>query len=221
MALTSAPTAVFHGQDLRFRDVFRIERLSVPCGTPTVVTGPSGSGKSTLLKALVRLVSLDEGVMWFHGVDVATIDPVALRRRVVMLGQQAVRFGGTVRDELQAGRRWAQVEPADDALLIDTLQSVRLDKTLEDDPAVFSGGELQRLALARVLLTDAQALLLDEPTAALGVGDEERILALLAARAAAGTTVVIASHARDLSPLGDANIVTIAASDAKIDGAHR
>lgn len=193
----------------------------MPSGAPTVVTGPSGSGKSTLLKALVRLVPLDEGTVRLHGVDVATIDPVVLRRRVVMLGQQAVRFGGTVRDELQAGRSWAQTAPADDALLVDALQSVRLDKTLEDDPAVFSGGELQRLALARVLLTDAQALLLDEPTAALGAGDEERILALLAARAAAGTTVVIASHARDLSPLGDANIVAIPADAVQRTGAQR
>jgi putative ABC transport system ATP-binding protein len=129
----------------------------------TVVVGPSGAGKSSLLRLCNRLELADGGAVSFHGEDVRGMDPIALRRRVGMVFQTPTPFGGTVRDNLRVAR-----PDLDDAAARRLLGRAALDPDLLDRPAAdLSGGEAQRMCVARALVTGPEVLLLDEPTSSL------------------------------------------------------
>jgi putative ABC transport system ATP-binding protein len=129
----------------------------------TVIAGPSGSGKSTLLRLCNRLGVPTEGRVLLDGVDIATLDPLVLRRRAGMVFQRPVTFAGTVRDNLQVADPHAA-----EARLASQLERVALGAAFLDRQADdLSGGEAQRMCIARALLTDPEVLLLDEATSSL------------------------------------------------------
>ena len=141
--------------------------VTVERGGALVLLGPSGSGKSTLLRCLNRLAEPTGGSVRFDGHDIRSLDPRDLRRSAALVMQTPVLFGGTVRDNLR-------VRPAgtsgdfSDASLTAAMVEVGLDAWLLDrDASTLSGGEKQRVTIARALLGRPQALLLDEPTSAL------------------------------------------------------
>src|SRR5882724_8618788 len=141
--------------------------VAVERGGALVLLGPSGSGKSTLLRCLNRLVEPTSGSVRFDGRDIRSLDSRDLRQRAALVMQTPVLFEGTVRDNLR-------VRPAgtpgdfSEASLAAAVEEVGLDAGLLDrDAANLSGGEKQRVTIARALLRDPQALLLDEPTSAL------------------------------------------------------
>ena len=181
-------------------------QASVVPSAVTVVAGPSGAGKSTLLRLGNRLEVPTSGVVRFHGTDVSVVDPRELRRRVGMVFQRPVVFAGTVRENLQVAR-----PEAAEAVLADALDRVGLDPSLlgrtADD---LSGGEAQRMCIARALLTGPEALLMDEPTSSLDPGSRREIERLVRRLAESGLAVVWVSH--DLAQvrrLADATVVLV------------
>jgi putative ABC transport system ATP-binding protein len=129
----------------------------------TALVGPSGSGKSTLLRCCNRLEVAAEGMVRFRGHDVATLDVLELRRRVSMVFQRPTPFPGTCRDNLLVAQ-----SALDDAQAAGLLDSVRLGAEFLDRNATqLSGGEAQRLCLARALAVEPEALLMDEVTSSL------------------------------------------------------
>lgn len=136
---------------------------TIPEAALTVVAGVSGSGKTSLLRLCNRLDVPTAGNIEFKGQDLMSLDPRQLRRKVGMVFQRPVLFGGTVRDNLLVA------EPeADDQEMLDALRSVELEAEfldrIGDD---LSGGEAQRVCLARTLMCKPEVLLMDEPTASL------------------------------------------------------
>jgi len=138
----------------------------VPDDGITVVSGPSGSGKSTLLRMCNRLAVPTTGRILLRGRPLDELDPVALRRQVGMVFQRPTVFDGTCHDNLRAA--CARNEPLSTAQAQIAMSRVGLDPELLDrDAKVLSGGEAQRLCLARTLTTGCEVLLADEPTSAL------------------------------------------------------
>jgi putative ABC transport system ATP-binding protein len=164
--------------------------LRVPARGITVLLGPSGAGKSMILRLLNRLEVATRGEVRFRGEPVATLDPLTLRRRVGMVFQRPAPFPGTVRDNLLVA------DPdADDAALEAALRGAGLAAAFLDRSAdELSGGEAQRMCLARTLVTGPEALLMDEPTSALDP-DARRHLERTARRHAdEGRPVVWVTH---------------------------
>ncbi|WP_374101729.1 phosphate ABC transporter ATP-binding protein [Mycobacterium sp. SM1] len=133
---------------------------TVPDEGVTAVFGPSGSGKSTMLRLCNRLEVPTAGRVLFRGADIAGLDPLRLRRRVGMAFQRPTPFPGTVAENLRIA------DPqADESRMREVLARVALTGSwLDRDATALSGGEAQRMCLARALIARPEVLLLDEPT---------------------------------------------------------
>lgn len=130
------------------------------------IVGPSGSGKSSLLRLLNRLDEPSEGSVFLEGVDCRRFPPRELRRKIGMVTQRAFLFPGTVAENVRFGpaqRREAMADAAVEQLLT----NVGLAGYATRDVSNLSGGEAQRVSLARALANNPLVLLLDEPTSAL------------------------------------------------------
>ncbi len=145
------------------RPVLEVASLELRDGGVTVLLGPSGCGKSTLLRLCNRLEVPTTGVVRFRGDDIATLDPLAHRRCAGMVFQRPAPFPGTVRDNLSVAFGAQDEGRFTGALARAGLGAGFLDRRADD----LSGGEAQRMCLARTLVTDPKVLLLDEPTSAL------------------------------------------------------
>jgi len=193
-----------------YKGIISIDRLEIPGGKVTCVVGESGSGKTTLLRMLNNLVSPEKGAVYYKGENVANLDPVHLRRSVVMLPQNPVVFPGSVADNLMIAREFAGKSPAKDEALAGILKTVKLQKKLSDDPADFSGGEKQRLALARVLILEPEALLLDEPSSALDERTEGEVIgSVVDFVRRRRLTLVMVVHSRELAMRFADTLVTV------------
>jgi putative ABC transport system ATP-binding protein len=163
--------------------------LELPLEHVTAILGPSGAGKTTLLRLCNRLEVPTRGRVTLDGADLATLDPLALRRRVGMVFQQPTVFAGTVRDNLEVARPGI----GDDAGR--AIARVGLDPALVDRQADdLSGGEAQRLCIARSLLTGPEVLLMDEPTSSLDRDNRDVVEALTRSLADAGIAVLWVTH---------------------------
>ncbi len=148
--------------------------VDVRTGELLAVVGPSGSGKSSFLRLLNRLDEPTSGTVYVEGVNYRQIAPRELRRQVGMVTQRPFLFPGTVAENLRFGpRQRGEVLPDDEIERL--LAQVGLPEFAARDVANLSGGEAQRVSLARALANSPKILLLDEPTSAL---DEEAKLGI-------------------------------------------
>lgn len=200
---------MFEIKDLKYKEILNIPSLTLDKDVSCIV-GASGAGKSTLLRMLNQLLEPDFGTICYNGEMLASIPPVQLRRKVSMLGQTPILHGGTLAEELQLPANLCGYDPPGSDEMYKALETVRLDKPLNDWCDNFSGGEKQRVCLARLLLTKAETYLLDEPTAAL---DEETELdifeSLLQAAQRNGKTIVLVTHSVQIAQLLSDSIVCI------------
>ena len=178
--------------------------LTVPVNGVTVLAGPSGAGKSTLLRLLNRLDDPLAGEIRWRDRSLAEWAPTELRRQVAMVFQRAPIFPGTVLDNLRVALPEVDAERA-----VHVLEHVGLDAALVDQEAdTLSGGEAQRMCVARALLTDPVVLLADEPTAALDRTARRTVEDLGRSLADSGVGVIWVSHDTDqLRRLADHVIV--------------
>ena len=186
--------------------------LLLPAGWVVAVVGPSGVGKSTLLAALQGFVAPTSGAIRVAGVDLQSLDPGAWRRNVAVVAQDPVLVGPTIADDVRMRR-----PDASDAAVVEALSAAGLDPstlpggvhTLVGDLANdVSAGQRRRVALARVMLSPAALVLLDEPTAGLDDDAEGDVVAAVRRLADAGSAVVVVAHRPSLVAGAD-EIVTL------------
>lgn len=180
--------------------------IDIPCEGITALAGPSGSGKSTLLRLLNRLDEPLSGSISLDGRPLTQWAPAELRRRVGMVFQKPPVFAGDVLDNF----RVAEPDVADDRAR-HVLEHVGLDaELLHRRAADLSGGEAQRMCVARALLTRPAVLLADEPTAALDLDARHTVEQLGLEVAASGVPIVWVTHDTDqLRRLADHAMVLI------------
>src|SRR5690606_8640065 len=209
-----APRATLELRDVRYRHhpqqpLLEGVSLAIAPGQRVVLQGASGSGKSTLLSLLVRLRDPDSGSLRWGGVELREAQLAELRRRIVWLPQDPPVFLGTVRDNLRIG------DPdADDAGLWEALRQAGLDEEIRALPGgldqwlgeggrTLSAGQARRLCLARVLLTGAPLVALDEPTEGLDPDAEQAFFRDLP-RILHGRSLLLVTHALVPSGIADA-----------------
>lgn len=201
---------MYNIKKLGYKEILDINELNIPEGKVTCILGESGSGKTTLLRILNKLISHDRGIVEYNGTNINEIDSVELRREVVMLSQEPGIFKGTIRDNLLIGLRFAQRELVDDEVLRDSLVNVKLNENLDDNSDKLSGGEKQRLALARIILLDPKILLLDEPSSALDDETEELIINRLVDMCRYNSsTLIMVTHSNNLARTYGDNIIIL------------
>jgi ATP-binding cassette subfamily C protein len=184
--------------------------LRLAAGSMTALSGPSGAGKTTLADLLGGLIAPDAGALLLDSVALSAAQRRGWRRRVAYVAQEPVLFAGTVRENLLLALPEASDAALGQALDRAAAQFVLalpggLDCAIGDGGRSLSGGEVQRLLLARALLTDPALLILDEATSALDPANEALIAAALE-RLRGSVTLVIIAHHGALSRLADQTI---------------
>ena len=177
-----------------------IKNLSffVPSGKMYAIVGPSGSGKSTVVNLLPRLYDVKDGAVKINGFDVRDIELGYLRSNIGMVTQEAYMFNGTIKENLLFTKADATMEEIENACKIAnihdfiTKQPQGYDTPVGNRGLKLSGGEKQRLSIARVILKDPRILILDEATSALDSISESSIQNALDVLMKGRTSIVIA-----------------------------
>jgi ATP-binding cassette subfamily B protein len=220
--LPGAPPLVVQGADLRFdhvnfaydpaRPILQDISFTVPAGKTVAVVGPSGSGKSTLARLLFRFYDVQQGRILIDGQDIKQVTQSSVRQAIGIVPQDTVLFNDTVAYNIaygQPGASQAQVEEAARAAHIHGFISATpkgYDTMVGERGLKLSGGEKQRVAIARTLLKNPPILIFDEATSALDSANERAIQAELQSVAQNKTTLVIAHR---LSTVVDAHEILV------------
>ena len=173
-------------------------------GQVTALVGPSGGGKSTVAKLAAKFYDLDGGKITLGGVDIAKLDSVALMKDFSIVFQDVVLFNNTIMENIRVGRKGAS-----DTDVIAAAKAAKCHEFIENLPqgyqtvigengSTLSGGECQRLSIARALLKDAPVILLDEATASLDVDSETQIQEAISELVRGKTVMVIAHRMRTI-----------------------
>ena len=186
--------------------------LSIPTGRKVALVGLSGGGKTTLVKLIPRFYEIQQGTVKIDGYDNRAIPLATLRQNVSHVLQESVLFEGTIRENIALGRPGANfseiVEAAKKASIHETIGMLPdgYNTLVREQGKNFSGGQRQRLAIARAILRDAPILILDEPTASLDVEAEAEVMHALD-KLVVGRTVLMISHR--LSTLGNVDEILV------------
>ncbi|WP_327046089.1 thiol reductant ABC exporter subunit CydC [Microbispora sp. NBC_01189] len=196
--------------------------LTLTPGRRVAVVGPSGAGKSTLLSALMRTVEIESGAIRLNGTDVRRLSSDDVRARVTGLTQDPYVFQASFTDNLRLagpGASTGEIEAAVRRARLDAWAGrTGWDTVLGEDGRTVSGGQLQRLALARALLYDPPVLLLDEPAEALDEETADLLTADLLDATRGRTTLLVTHRLRGLEQVDE--IVVLEGGRVTQRGAH-
>jgi len=194
------------------RPILKGINLHIPAGKKVALVGLSGGGKTTLVKLIPRFYEIQQGAVMIDGVDNRQYPLSLLRRNVSQVLQDSVLFEGTILENIKIGRPEATMEQ-----IVSAAQQAQIHETILSMPdgyntkvrergKNFSGGQRQRLAIARAILCDSPILILDEPTASLDVEAEVEVLRAIDTLVV-GRTVLMISHR--LSTLGNVDEIIV------------
>jgi len=184
--------------------------MEVEPGQTVAIVGPTGAGKSTLVALALRLFDPDEGRITLDGIDLREWDLENLRRQFALVLQEPYLLPLSAKENIAFGSEggdMAKIAAATEAAgASHFLGKLGYDAPLGERGAAFSGGERQRIAIARALYRDAAILILDEPTASLDAETERRLLATIHPRDRVRTTIVVAHR---LSTIRAADVIFV------------
>jgi len=197
----------------RGREVLKDINISIPKHGVTAIVGPTGSGKTTLINLIMRFYEVPPDTIKIDGVDINDFTLKSLRKHIALVSQETLLFNDTIRNNIIYG-----LDEVNEAMLIDVIKKARLhdfimslpqglDNYIGDRGVRLSGGEKQRISIARVLLKKADILILDEATSSLDTKTEKLIQEAIDEALRDRTAIVIAHR---LSTIKNAdNIIVI------------
>ena len=203
--------------------VLRNLDLHVEAGQVLAIVGPSGAGKSTLLSLLLRFNSAQAGRILLDGHDISLLRARELRKQVALVPQRTTVFSGSIAEAIRFGRQATDAEIQDAARLANADGFIRslpngYDTLLEERGTNVSGGQLQRIAIARAVLGNPALLLLDEATSALDA-EAEAAVQLGLKQAMNGRTVLVIAHR--LATVQEADQIVVLERGSVVDrGSH-
>ena len=209
------PTVAFENVTFGYesdRTILHDLSFEVPAGDSVAIVGPSGAGKSTIGRLLFRFYDPSAGRILISGQDIAQVTQASLRAQIGIVPQDSVLFNDTIGYNIGYGREGATKEDieraARDAAIAPFVRQLpqHFDTEVGERGLKLSGGEKQRVAIARTLLKNPPILLLDEATSALDTRTEQSILATLRRISAERTTIAIAHR---LSTIADADSIIV------------
>jgi ATP-binding cassette, subfamily B, multidrug efflux pump len=199
--------------------------FATPAGTTTAIIGSTGAGKTTLVNLAARLVDVDGGGVLLGGADLRTIDPDVLWNRIGLIPQKPYLFSGTVRSNLLYGKPdatdeelWTALHVAQAADFVAAMPG-GLDAAIEQGGTNVSGGQRQRLAIARALVRRPDVYLFDDSFSALDVATDARLRAALAPYTREAAVIVVAQrvstirHADRIVVLEDGAVLGVGTHD--------
>ena len=198
--------------------------LDVRAGECVAIVGPNGAGKTTALRALLGVVPLEAGRAQVLGRDVASWGRAELAQVVAALGQREEPvFPVTAREAVQMGRYphlgpWRRPSPADEAAVERAMQRADVMQLSKRWVQTLSGGEWQRVRIARALAQEPRGLVLDEPTASLDLRHEMELFELVAGLVREGLAAIIVSHHLNAAARFADRLVVMSAGRIVADG---
>lgn len=199
-----------------------LEDVSAQCekGTLTALVGPNGAGKSTLLSVIAADRKADAGDVILDGKPVNSYSVHALAQiRSVFPQGSVIRFGYNVSEVVAMGRAFRDLPPDEDQASIDeAMLATEIDHMAYRNAQTLSGGEQARTTFARVMVQATPVVLLDEPTAALDLRHQERVLAIARDMAQAGATVVAVLHDLNLAAAYADRIILLSQGKVAAEG---
>lgn len=208
------------------RPILQNASFTIPAGEKIAIVGPSGSGKSTILRLIFRFYDVESGKIFIDGQDISKVTVESLRRSIGIVPQDTPLFNDTILENIRYGRL-----DATDKEIHEMIDKVQLTKLIEDSPngvntivgergMMISGGEKQRLAIARLLLKRAPITLFDEATSALDTHTEQSLLRTIrkVLTKKANTHIAIAHRLRTIA---DADkIIVLNKGQVQEEGTH-
>jgi ATP-binding cassette subfamily B protein len=215
--LADGPAGDVRFEDVRFgyrpdRPILKGVDFTVPAGGRLAIVGPTGAGKSTISRLLFRFYDVTGGRILIDGQDIRDVRQESLRAAIGVVPQDTVLFNDTIRYNIAYGRPGATRDEIEHAARLAQVHDFVVslpegyDTKVGERGLKLSGGEKQRVAIARTILKDPRILILDEATSALDTGTEQDIQAALRAVARDRTTLVIAHR---LSTVVDADEIIV------------
>ncbi|MEW5421223.1 ABC transporter ATP-binding protein [Amorphus sp. 3PC139-8] len=213
--LPAGNTIRFHGVSFAYpngREMLRDIDLEIPEGKVTAIVGPSGAGKSTLARLIPRLEDSTSGHVSLGGVNVRDLTLADLRSRIAVVFQETVLAEGSIAEAIALARPEANASAVEEAAVAARLSGFDLQASVGDRGSRLSGGEKQRVGIARAILKDAPILILDEATAFVDAENEAEVQRAIASASRDRTLVVIAhrlasvAHADRIVVLADGRI---------------
>lgn len=224
-----SPSIVFENVTFGYhpdRPILKNVSFTIPAGEKVAIVGPSGSGKSTVLRLIFRFYNVESGRILIDGQDISKVTLESLRKAIGIVPQETPLFNDTILENIRYGRLDATNEE-----IFQTIQAVKLDQLIKDLPdgvetivgergMMISGGEKQRLAIARLLLKKAPITFFDEATSALDTHTEQSLLKTIKTifKEDSNTNISIAHRLRTIADSD--KIIVLEKGHVKEEGTH-
>ena len=207
------------------RKLFNNLNLNISAGEKIALVGESGSGKTSLIKLLMRFYDIDEGVIYYNGINIKDIPLKLLREKISVVSQDTYLFNGTIEENLRLAKPDASLSEIDEAVkaanIYDFIYSLK-DKyktSIGERGINFSGGQRQRIAIARAILKNAPLIILDEATSSLDSKNENDIQKSLE-KLLEGRTTIIVAHRLSSVEMAD-RIFVLNSGNIVEEGTHK